>query len=555
MRLIATFIENPVKVAVGVLLLVLFGAITVFRMPIELAPQVEQPWLTVFTVWPGAGPEEIEREIVYEQEKQLKTVPGMRYITSESANSMASISMGFAADADMNEALVKVNALLQQVPQYRETAREPTIYSGTDTSSTIAVFNLIPRPPNDEQLVAFGRKHPERGSALDSIRSASVPTLVLERIETLAEEFPILRELLPDVDVLTCTRFAEDRVAAAMARVPGVARVWLWGGKRDEMRVIVDPVKLASRGLTIADIRRALRQQNHDTPAGGLDDGKRRFDVRTLGRYTSPQQIADEVVATTDGAPIYVGDVAEVQLGHRTDLDSAAMHFATTSLRLGVVKEPGHNLLEVMQGVRQVRDELNEGPLKSSQLLLYQSFDDTVYVNSAIGLVGKNVLLGGLFTVAVLLLFLRSVRLTLIVAVTIPTSIIGTFLVLGLLGRSLNVVSLAGMSFAVGMLVDNAVVVLENIFRHHQHGASPTEAAKRGTAFICDRVVWSGYRGIQLRGMERRWLGQCAGPRREASGRIGIVDEGIRERNSGCRGVHYPIRHLRGSLGSLESID
>ncbi len=146
---------------------------------------------------------------------------------------MASISMGFAADADMNEALVKVNALLQQVPQYPETAREPTIYSGTDTSSTIAVFNLIPRPPNDEQLVAFGRKHPEQESALDSIRSVSVPTLDLERIETLAEEFPILRELLPDVDILTFTRFAEERVAAAMARVPGVARVWLWGGKRD----------------------------------------------------------------------------------------------------------------------------------------------------------------------------------------------------------------------------------------------------------------------------------------------------------------------------------
>ena len=142
MSLITAFIKNPVKVAVAVQLLVLFGILAVIQMPIELTPKVEKQWLSVRTNWPGAGPEEVEREIVDEQERQLNAIPGMKEITSNSSNSRARIEMNFDINADMNEAMVKVNARLQQVAKYPETALEPTIRSGTDDTSTIAIFNV-----------------------------------------------------------------------------------------------------------------------------------------------------------------------------------------------------------------------------------------------------------------------------------------------------------------------------------------------------------------------------------------------------------------------------
>lgn len=479
--MIDVFINNPVKVAVGVLLLALFGVIAVFQMPVELTPHVEQQWLSVSTMWPGAGPEEIEREIVYEQEKQLKAVPGMKYISSQCSNSRARVSMGFDATADMNEALVKVNSRLQQVSRYPETALEPTIRSGTDYTPEVANFNIIPRPPSDEQLDEFVKQHPQLSDQIHAARLLSPPTVMLERLQALAKDHPEIIPLLPTVDVIEQTQFVEDYVEAAFGRVPGVARTWLWGGKRKEMRVVVEPNKLAALGLKLTDIRAVLRERNRDAPAGQLDEGKRKFDVRVMGRYTSPEQIENEVVTVVNGAPVYIKDLATVELGYRATLDSAATHFATDCLRLGIVKEPGANILDVMNGIVQVRDDLNSGVLRKRGLLLYQSYDDTEYINAAISSVRLNMLMGGVLTTLVLLMFLRSTRSTLIVGLAIPVSIVGTFLCLRLFGRSLNVVSLAGMSFAIGMLVDNAVVVLENIYRHYQMGASREEAARRGT--------------------------------------------------------------------------
>ena len=485
MSLITAFINNPVKVAVAVLLLVLFGLLAVFEMPVELTPKVEKQWLSVRTNWPGAGPEEVEREIVYEQERHLNAIPGMKEITSNSSNSRASVEMNFAINADMNEAMVKVNARLQQVSKYPETALEPTIRSGTDDTSTIAIFNVIPRPPDDLQLQRFASEHPELAELTSRIRQVTSPTLVLQQIRDKATQHPELNSLLPnDMDIVSHTRFVEDHVATALGRIDGIARTWVWGGQQDEMRVTIDPSKLAVLNLTLTDVRDTLRNRNHDTPAGQLNEGKRRFDVRVMGRYTNPEQIKREVLTVVNGTQVTVGDVAEVELKLRSQQDSAASHFDTRSLRMGITKESGANLLEIMTEIRRISQELNEGVLRQRGLLLYQTYDDTEYVNEAISTVQFNMLLGALLTIVVLLLFLRSGRSTLIVGTAIPVSIIGTFLCLRLLDRSLNVVSMAGMSFAIGMLVDNAVVVLENIYRHHQKGLPPFEAARRGTTEV-----------------------------------------------------------------------
>jgi len=482
MSLITLFIRNPVKVAVGVQLLILFGVLAVIEMPVELTPKVEKQWLSVRTNWPGAGPEEVEREIVDEQERQLNAIPGMKEITSNSSNSRARIEMNFDINADMNEAMVKVNARLQQVTKYPETALEPTIRSGTDDTSTIAIFNVIPRPPDDTQLQVFASQHPELTELINRIRRITCPTIVLQQIRDKAIQHPQLNALLPnEMNIVSHTRFVEDHVATALGRIDGIARTWVWGGQQNEMRVTVDPAKLAVLNLTLTDVRDTLRNRNHDLPAGQLDEGKRRFDVRVMGRYANPEQIRREVLTVVNGIQVTVGDVAEVALQLRSQQDSAASHFDTRSLRMGITKESGANLIEIMTEIRRISQELNAGVLQQRGLLLYQTYDDTEYVNAAISSVQFNLLLGALLTTAVLLLFLRSGRSTLIVGAAIPVSIIGTFLCLRLLGRSLNVVSLAGMSFAIGMLVDNAVVVQENIYRHYQKGLAPFEAARRGT--------------------------------------------------------------------------
>ncbi len=482
MHLITSFINNPVKVATAVLLLVLFGILAVVDMPVELTPKVEKQWLSISTMWPGAGPEEVEREIIYEQERHLNAIPGMKEITSSSSSSRGRVELNFDISTDMNDALVRVSSRLQQVARYPETALEPTIFSGADDASAIATFNLIPRPPDASELADFARRHPQHEQLIAQLAALSPPTLLLQELIQRSRDIPELGSLLPDdLDIVRHSRFAEDDIAAALGRVEGVARVWVWGAQEDEMRVTVDPSRLAVLRLTLSDVRDVLRARNHDLPAGQMNEGKRRFDVRILGRYTSPEQVEQEVLTVVDGTPVTIGDVARVTLVRRSARDTAASHFATRCLRLRVIKEAGSNLLDVMAGVREAVRAMNSGILKQRGLLLHQSYDDTEYVHASIRSVQQNMILGAILTTLVLLLFLRSGRSTLIVGTAIPVSIVGTFLCLRLLDRSLNVVSLAGMSFAIGMLVDNAVVVLENIYRYHQQGLRPADAARRGT--------------------------------------------------------------------------
>ena len=485
MSLIEAFIQNPVKVAVGVLLVALFGTVALLQMPVELTPQVERPRMSVRARWNGAGPEEIEREIVSELEELLNDLPGMTEITSECRESQGSIRMEFAVGTDMSEVMVHVASRMQQIRDYPEDADEPIVYASDSSRSPVARFNLVSQPPDAEELSEAQRRYPELADALAEVIADSNPTLARQRLARLVESHPELEPLLPpEVSVSELTLFAEQAIADQFTRVPGVSYVWVWGGKRPEMQVVVDPFQLAGRQLTIPDVRQKLRNENQDTPGGDLQEGENHFVVRTMGRYTSPEQVANQILGVHNGVPVYVRDVAEVGLGFKRGREGT-WHFSSPSLSIGVVKTPGANLFEVMEGIKSVGDKLNAGVLKQRGVHLYQTADSTIYVDSALSLVKKNILLGGTFTILVLLLFLRNARTTLIVALAIPVSIIGTFLMLGLMGRTLNVISLAGMAFAVGMLVDNAVVVLENIFRHYQQGSSPVEAALHGT-----KEVW-----------------------------------------------------------------
>ena len=492
MHPIEACVRNPVKVSVGVLIVTLFGLISLFRMPMQLTPEIQTPTITVKTRWPGASPHEIERAIVKEQEDQLKSVEGLRKMSSESENSRGTVKMEFVVGTDMSEALIKVSSRLQQVPEYPEDADEPIIAMSDAADRAIAWFILSQRMPTRGDIANFQQELPHLSNALEPARRAHNPGLSVLRLRRIAEAHPEIAARLPseNIDVPKLRKFAQDFIESRFERCRGVSTSNVFGGQDPELRVEVDPQKLAARNLTITDLRQALRGENVDTSAGDFSEGKRRWAVRTRGQFQDPQQVADQVLIADKNGPIYVRDVAEVRLDFKKP-ESSVRRFGTSNIAINCLRETGANVLEVMHLLRQATGELNAGILKENGLQLTQVYDETDYIHAAVGLVNWNIFIGGMLTVAVLLIFLRSVRATLIVTLAIPTSIVGTFLLLNGLGRSLNVISLAGLAFAVGMLVDNAVVVLENIYRHYQTQEPTFKVAVKATQEVWGAVVAS----------------------------------------------------------------
>jgi len=441
MNLTHSMIKHPVSVSVGVILVLLFGLIALFKIPIQLTPDVIKPEITVETFWRGASPLEIEREIVERQEEQLKAIPGLIEMTSESRESRASVVLRFRSGTDLNTALLNVSNRLDQVSEFPADADRPVLKTVNTASSAIAWFILKTRPGNPKDVNGYHD-------------------------------------------------FAEDFIKTRFERVSGVAISNVFGGNVREMQVLIDPAAVAARELTVLDLINALRRENVDISAGDFDEGKRRYLVRTLGKYTSAEDIKKVVVKELGGGRIFVGDVAEVRLGHKKALRSVRQN-GDPAVAVNALQESGANTLEVMDGLRSVVRELNSGLLKENGLTLTQVYDETDYINSSLDLVQQNLVVGGILAVVVLLLFLRSLSSTIIVATAIPISVIGTFILLLLLGRNLNVVSLAGMAFAVGMVVDVAIVVLENIYRHRQMGKGRAEAVTDGMSEVWGAVFSS----------------------------------------------------------------
>lgn len=532
MYLIDFFVKNPAKVIVGVLLMALFGTVALFRMPMQLTPEVQIPTITVQTRWPGASPQEVEQEIVVEQESQLKGVEGLTKMSSESSDSMGMITLEFLVGTEMQKAVVDVIGRLEQVAEYPEDADKPVISTANANNSPIAWFILSPRYPTPETFDNFVTKHPDLQPQIDRVRGATSEGLGMLRLRILARAHAEVAELLPpaDLEVIKLRRFAEDEIEARFERVSGISQSNVIGGLQDELQVIVDPEKLAARQLTVADVRRVLRGQNADTSAGDYWEGKRRYVVRTLGQFRSPEQVEHQLLAIRDGYPVYIRDVARVELGYKKP-DGLVRRFGESSIAINALRETGANVLDAMEGLKAVNKDLNEGILKQKGLQLTQVYDETEYIYSSVNLVQQNIFVGGALTMIVLMVFLHLglrtlivvpfilasalaaayispwffavtlliilgagfwfARGALVVGLAIPTSIIGTFLILGMLGRSLNVISLAGLAFAVGMLVDNAVVVLENIYRRWDQGEPPFTAAVRGTTEVWGAVLSS----------------------------------------------------------------
>jgi HAE1 family hydrophobic/amphiphilic exporter-1 len=490
MNLIESCVASPVKVAVGVILTTLFGVLALLSMPVQLTPEVQIPTISVDARWRGASPQEIERELVQPLEEQLRSVEGLVKLSSESSDSVGVISLEFAVGTDMSQALVKVNTRVQQVRDWPIDADRPVIRTASANDRPVAWLILGQAAPDASVIARAKAEHPNLAKELDHVTTARTPDLALYRLRRLAAAHPEIASFVPpEIDVESVRRMAEDEIESRLERVDGVSSADLVGGRADELQVIVDPQLLAARGLTIDDLRLALANQNQDTSGGDVWEGKRRYVVRTLGQFHSPEQVEGVIIARRDGKPVYVRDVAKARLGAKKP-DGIVRRFGARNIAVKITREQDANVLKMMRRLRAVTADLDRG-LRPKGLSLTIVYDETTYIDSAIGLVNDNIFVGGILTLATLLVFLRNVRSTLIVALSIPVSVMGTFLALAAFGRTLNVISLAGMAFAVGMLVDNAVVVLENIYVHWTAGAEPREAAVRGTTEVWGAIVAS----------------------------------------------------------------
>ena len=338
----------------------------------------------------------------------LEGTEGIQKMSSESADSSGSITLEFHVGTDMDEALLKVNSRLQQVPEYPEDADQPVISTSNASDRPIAWFILSSRRPSNDQFEEFQRDHPALIKPIERIRNTLNEGLAMLRLRLLADEHPEVDQLLPppDQDVTHLRRFAEDEIEARFERVSGVSQSNVIGGLEDELQVVVDPERLAARQLTITDVRKVLRGQNKDTSAGDFWEGKRRWVVRTLGQFRSPGQIENQLLAMQDGHPIYIRDVATVRLGFKKPT-GLVRRFGESSIAINVQRETGANVLDVMKGLRLVRNELDQGLLKNQGLQLKQVYDETDYINSAIDLVRQNIFIGGALTMSVLMLFLH----------------------------------------------------------------------------------------------------------------------------------------------------
>ncbi|MFZ4636793.1 MAG: efflux RND transporter permease subunit [Pirellulales bacterium] len=490
MNLIAACVASPVKVAVGVILVTLFGVLALISMPVQLTPEVQIPTITVECSWRGASPQEIERELIQPLEEQLRSAEGLVKLSSDSGSSAGSVELEFAVGTDMSQALIKVNTRVQQVRDWPIDADRPVIKTASANDRPVAWLMLGQAAPEPATINALKASHPELSAELDRVLSARTPDLALFRLRRIAAAHPEFADLAPpDIDVEAVRRMAEDDIESRLERVDGVSSADLVGGREDELQVIVDPQLLAARTLTIEDLRLALVNQNQDTSGGDLWEGKRRYVIRTLGQFRSPEQVEGVIITRRDGKPVYVRDVAKARLGTKKP-EGVVRRFGSNNIAIRVTRESGANVLDVMRRLRAVAERI-DADLKPRGLSLSLAYDETTYIDSAIGLVNDSIVVGGLLTLGTLLLFLRNIRSTLIVAMSIPVSVMGTFLALAAFNRTLNVISLAGIAFAVGMLIDNAVVVLENIFVHWSAGEEPKEAAVKGTQEVWGAILAS----------------------------------------------------------------
>ena len=442
MRLVNASIRNPIAVGVVVLLICLFGSMSLGRLPLQLFPDIDRPNITIFTGWRAASPEETEAELLEPQEQVLQGLAGVEEIEGNANSGGSFINLTFAIGTDMRSALVDVIGRMNRVRSQPADADRPIIQLGGGQNNA-----------NDSLSWFFVQLLPGTQGPIEDYRS-----------------------------------YIEDVIRPRIESVPGVASVNVNSGPPDDLRITIDLAKAAAFGIGIPEIaQRATRST--DVSAGQVGLGRQQYTLRFTGRY-KPEDLGEMVLAWRDGRPIKLGDVATIEK-RPPDQQFFVYQNGNPAIGLQVMRSPGANVLGTLEKVKDVVAELRDGELKSRGLGIEQSFDSSLFIHRAVNLLTENLVIGALLALACVWWFMRDWRATVLIAVAIPVCLLATFGALDLGGRTLNVISLAGLAFAVGMVVEGAIVVSGNIIRLKEGGMTPIEAAQIGTREVVPALVAS----------------------------------------------------------------
>nr|WP_268766512.1 efflux RND transporter permease subunit [Idiomarina sp. 28-8] len=441
--MIEAVIKHKHVTIVAILILCLLGITAAMRIPVQMIPDLEVRTISVQTQWPGATPQDIEKEILIEQEEFLRTVPNLQRMESSASNGEASIELDFPFGVDVTETLILVNNALSQVPDYPENVDEPRIFSASFSSNAFMYFRVAPIEDNPK-----------------------------------------------NINMIMMRDYIEDNVRPRMSSVAGVSQVNVSGGAQRQVRILMDKDALIQYNISVDDVRTAISGRNRDTSAGELEQGKRRFLLRTVGRFDSLEEIENTIIRRTGDSLVRLKDVADIDFNH-FELNSESWFKGQQVLSLQVQRELGSNVIDIKYAMLDEVERINEELLRPAGMEITLNSDDVRYVESSVQNVLVNLLLGALFATLVMYGLMRSGRATLIAVIGIPICTLAGFLGLLLLDRTINVISLAGIAFAIGMTLDNTIVVLESIELERRKGLNPKDAAIEGVKRVWTAVLTS----------------------------------------------------------------
>jgi HAE1 family hydrophobic/amphiphilic exporter-1 len=419
-------IRRPVTTGMFFFALIIIGLISCSRMPIDLFPEITFPALSVSTSYSGAGPEEVERLITIPIEQAVSTINGVKSITATSQEGSSRVTInfnwGYNLDAAANDIRANLDRAKRRLP---DDAGDPTVFK----------FD-----PSMAPVLTLGLSGP--------------------------------------LDEVTLRKLADEDLCNQLQRVDGVASVDVRGGKSREIRVFLKQDRLQALGLTASQVANAIRNENSMVPAGNLASGIGDFLLRTKGELQDLEELKNIIVVRREGTPVYLRDIATVEEGYE-DVTSYTRIDGQPGIVLSVSKRSGWNTVAVADRVYKVLDEIRR---LYPQIKLRVLNDSSVYIRSAVKSVAESALIGALLAGLILLFFLHNIRATLITGIAMPISIMATLIIAYFFKMTLNTISLGGLALGVGMLVDNAIVVLDNIFRHyHNNGGDIKAAALEGT--------------------------------------------------------------------------
>ncbi|MEX6632047.1 efflux RND transporter permease subunit [Hyphococcus lacteus] len=428
-------LKNPAAALVVLALITMLGALSVSRLPVQLFPSIERPQIGIWTGWRGASPREVESEITEPIERELRGIPGVTVMQSWSNQGGAWISLEFSLGTDMDKAFTEVNARLQRVQGLPAEADRPAINNGGGGGADNLIFLFLQRLP---------------GTTNQNVNLSD---------------------------------FAEQRIVPRLEAIDGVASIDIQAPDGERILSIeFDPYLAAQLGITLDEITQNVNQST-DITGGSVEVGRRNYTMRFKGRFTA-DQLSETILAWREGAPIRLGDIADISVSPDRRNSGLSYQNGNPAIGMSVLRSPGSNTLEAIDGITEVIDELNAGPLAEMGFAIHKSFDPSVFIKRAITLLSGNLVIGIMLAIGALWLFLRRAAATMIIAASIPICLMATLIVLNLFGRTINIISLAGLAFATGMVLDAAIVVLENFVRLREEGRTPFQAAEEAVGQV-----------------------------------------------------------------------